>query len=388
MTALARLALVPRDGLFCKDGRGWHTSASGRGHALDWPWPSTVLGALRTAWGREEESRSEKRFDPDSWRARTAGVSLGCTLVLRRPPGAPWSGKHRAWPVPSDALWLEECAEVCRLDPAPPTLPTLGRDDGDAREALWVPRLDEAAKPLPAPRWWSDESFAAWLAGRSVPARDARNAFELSRRVQVRVSIQAEELTANEGVLFSHDVVETLEPDAEWALGVEVVLPSGDTPAVATLGSDGRLARVETLPDHVFDPPEAVLGAFRPDSSGLRLVVVTPACFEHGWLPDGLERRAREFRGRVGALEGEVVLRAAMVPRPVHVSGWDMAAGAPKPTSRMVPPGTVYFFERADGRAFSETEARALWLAALGARTEEGFGRVVPGAWSPRRSEP
>jgi CRISPR-associated protein Cmr3 len=80
-----------------------------------------------------------------------------------------------------------------------------------------------------------------------------------------------------------------------------------------------------------------------------------------------------------------VVLRAAVVPRPLHVSGWDMAARAPKPTSRMVPPGAVYFFERVDGQPFGEAEARALWLAAIGARTDEGFGRVVPGTWNPKR---
>ena len=58
----------------------------------------------------------------------------------------------------------------------------------------------------------------------------------------------------------------------------------------------------------------------------------------------------------------------------------------PKPTSRMVAPGTVYFFERADGRPFDETDARTLWLAAFGDRTNEGFGRVIPGVWSPTRS--
>jgi CRISPR-associated protein Cmr3 len=54
----------------------------------------------------------------------------------------------------------------------------------------------------------------------------------------------------------------------------------------------------------------------------------------------------------------------------------------------MVPPGAVYFFERADGKPFGEAEAEALWLTALGARTEEGFGRVVPGVWRPTKSIP
>jgi CRISPR/Cas system CMR-associated protein Cmr3 (group 5 of RAMP superfamily) len=67
------------------------------------------------------------------------------------------------------------------------------------------------------------------------------------------------------------------------------------------------------------------------------------------------------------------------------VSGWDMAARAPKPTTLTVVPGSVYFFERVDGKVFSEDDARLLWLSVHGARADEGFGRVVPGVWKPRK---
>ena len=83
----------------------------------------------------------------------------------------------------------------------------------------------------------------------------------------------------------------------------------------------------------------------------------------------------------------------ATVPRPMHISGWDMASdkakgGAPRATSRLVPPGAVYFLARADGRPFTPADAEALWLAApLGGRTNEGFGCVVPGIWNPEDIE-
>lgn len=383
-TTTTRLALVPRDGFFAKDGRGWHTSGSGRGHGLDWPWPSTVLGALRSLWGRSEEARSNTTFTPDDWRSRTQPIQLGRTLVLRRKHGAAWRVEDTTWPVPMDALWLEGRSDVHRLDPAKPTTPTLGRDDDEAREALWRPVPDDAQKPLAAPRWWSSEEFVAWLAGKSVSVR--KEVLATTRRVQVHVGIRAEELTSDDGVLFSHDVVETLDHDGEWALGVEVALPAGELPKVATLGSDSRLSRVESLPTTLFEPPASVLEAFRAFSTGLRLVAVSPLCFAKGWLPDGLTNKNGEYRGQLAGLD--VMLRAAFVPRPIHVSGWDMAKGEPKPTSRMVPPGAVYFFERADGNPFGEAEAKALWLAALGTRTDEGFGRVVPGVWRPTRKNP
>jgi CRISPR-associated protein Cmr3 len=386
MTTTTRIALVPRDGLFCKDGRGWHTSASGRGYGLEWPWPSTILGALRSGWGRAEEHRCGIVFGPDDWRTRTAPIHLGKSLVLRRRHGASWNTEHATWPVPLDALWREGRPDVQRLEPAPPLVPTLGRDDDEARERLMRPALDGAEKPLSGPRWWSNEDFSAWLTRGAVPVRSRDSALGLTRRLQAHVGIRAEERTADGGVLFSHDVVENLEPEAEWAIGVEVAIPDRELPEVVTLGSDARLARVELLPESLFEPPAAVLDAFRAQSGGLRLVIVTPVCFERGWLPDGLVQQNGAYRGRLPGLDGEVILRAAFVPRPLHVSGWDMAAGKPKPVSRMVAPGAVYFFERSDGRPFGESDVRSLWLAALGARTDEGFGRVVPGVWSPTRS--
>jgi CRISPR-associated protein Cmr3 len=382
----AHLALTPRDGVFCLDGRGWHTSASGRGHGLDWPWPSTLLGALRTAWGRGEEARRARRFTREDWRAETAAIALGRTLVLRRGPGQPWADANRVWPVPSDARWLEGETELRRLDPTPPRLATLGRDDDPAREALWVAELDERAKPHRGSRWWCEARFTAWLAGRSVPARDPASELDLSRRVQAHVGIRGDVGTADDGVLFSHDVVETLERSAEWALGVEVEVPRPDLPPVATLGSDSRLVKIEALAASMFAPPAAVVEAFDTPKRGLRLVVVTPACFGGGWIPDGIERRGRELRGRIAGFDADLVLRAALVDRPVNVSGWDIAAGKPKSAASMVPPGAVYFFERADGQRFGRPDANALWLAAIGARSGEGFGRVVPGTWNPASS--
>ena len=383
MTMTVQLAVVPRDGLFCKDGRGWHTSASGRAHGLGWPWPSTIFGALRTTWGRGEEARRGTLFGPDDWRLSTSPIRLGRTLALRRVHERSWRFEDTVWPVPADALWLEGRGYVHRLNPELPDVPTAGRDEDPAREALWRPRLPEAGKPLVPPRWWSSEAFVAWLAGQPVPARDRDDAPAMARRVQVHVDIRPEEVTADEGVLFSHGAIETLERNGEWAVGAEVALPDGALPSLATLGSDARLARVEPLPAALFEPVAPLLEAFQSPTKGLRVVAVTPLCFQRGWLPGGLEVKDGTYRGRVPGLDHDVVVRAAFVPRPIHVSGWAMAARAPKPTSRMVAPGAVYFFERTDGQPFAEADARLLWLAALGGRTEEGFGRVVAGVWRP-----
>lgn len=380
MSQTLHLALWPRDGLVCRDGRGWAPIGAGRAYALDWPWPSTISGALRTAFGRTIEAKQNSTFSKEDWQARTRAVRLHRLLVLRAPRGQ--IGWQRLWPRPLDAAAFEGEGALIRLDPQPAELPTLGRDEDPAREALWRPRLQDPRKPEALRTWWSETAFARWLAGQAVARAEVGDAAP-ERRLQTHVGIEAETLTAEEGRLFSEDVLETLDRSGAWAIGAELELPEKERLSLATLGADRRLARIDPLDETLFGPPKGLLEAFRRGPKGLRLVLVTPASFEAGWLPDGFAAQGETYRGGLPGIEGECLLRAAITGRPLPVSGWDLAAGAAKPTDRMVPPGSVFFFERADGRPFGEGEAKALWLAALGRRTEEGFGRVVPGIWHP-----
>ncbi len=386
MSAL-HLALVPRDGLACRDGRGWAPIGAGRGYSLDWPWPSTIAGALRTARGRLLEARQGRVLAKDDWVRLAGEVRLGRLLVLRAERGT--AGWRRVWPRPRDALAFEDEAKLLRLDPRPPELATLAIDEDPAREALWRPHLEDPRKPdrSLAP-WWPEPAFLAWLRGDPVE-RSQLGSLRLVKRLQSHVGIEAGTLTAREGILYSEDVLETIEPGARWAIGAEVELADHRDGVcgpealggLATLGADRRLVALEPLAAELFAAPAELLTAFRRGSAGLRLVVVSPARFAAGWLPDGFTAVGDQYRGTLSGVEGEVILRAALVDRPIAVSGWDVAEGQPKKSDRMVPPGSVYFFVRADGRPFREAEAGALWLAALGGRREEGFGRVVPGIW-------
>lgn len=389
MGSVVHLALVPRDGFFVKDGRGWHTSASGRGHGLGWPWPSTLLGALRSAWGREEEERRGRPFATKDWPEETASIHLGPSLPLRRTVGTTsWESSTRAWPVPSDAVHLgQQEYEPLKPSPVAPDVRTLGSEDDEAVEALWMANPTEKSKPRPTPEWWGDSRFLGWLAGDDLHENEGTGGqeFRMTRRVESHVGISPTSLTAVEGVLFSHDVVETLTREVEWAFGVQLSLPNEHAMRAAMVGADRRVARVEAVSPEVFALPDRVRTAFQRRSPGLRVITVTPTQFHDGWLPDGLICSGGEYRGHIQGLRHEVVLRAAMVGRPMHISGWDMVQSSPKATARVVPRGSVYFFERVDRQGFDEQDAAALWFAALGTRTNEGFGYVVPGVWDPGR---
>jgi hypothetical protein len=181
------------------------------------------------------------------------------------------------------------------------------------------------------------------------------------------------------------------------------------------LGGNGKLAGVENLEMDLFAPPDGFAEApgstldtrkrrkglnprklkkqrkkepqAETGSPGLRLIAVTPASFSHGWLPDGFRFKDGCFRSQLPGLEGqEIILRAAYMGPPLHMSGWDRAKLRPRAIRRLVPAGSVFFFVKADGTPFTSKEILGLWMCALGSGTDEGLGRFVPGLWSPTPS--
>ncbi|QRN96598.1 CRISPR-associated protein Crm3 [Archangium violaceum] len=386
MSTTARFALLPRDGLFCKDGRGWYTSDVGRSHSHPWPPPSTIRGALRAAWGQSLMARSSRTLSPAQWERETQDVALGPVLALLRPLGEDFAPEHRMWPVPADALAVD--GRLQRLLPRRPTrgVATLGTEDDAALEALWRPVLPPG-KPRSLQPFWTEDALSGWLRGETPKSRGQSGP---PFRVDVRVTLNIDTQTAEPGMLYQTPILEMLcrEPlgtgAREWALGLECTLPA-DAPdfpgGPLGLGGKRRLTLAERVTPALFAAPRGL-----PERSpGLRLILATPAQFQRGWLPDGLERAEYQgdpaWVGTLPGVEGQVVLRAALVNRPLELSTWDMVQRRARATRRLVPAGSVYFFERVDGRPF--TALSTLWLAPWGNGREEGLGRVLPGHWNP-----
>jgi len=390
-------ALLPRDGLSPKDGRGWYTREVGRGYSYPWPLPTTVRGALRAAWGHDVMGPTGAPLPPAEWERRSEGVVLRHVVALRRPLGASFHVDHRMWPFPADAVLVrdERGLRVERLEPCPPAHPggatTLGPDEDEAREALWHPRRASGGKPVSPPLFWTEAQLRAWLRGEPVTAPEVEDP---GRRTDFHLAIAPDTQAALPSMLHSREVVELLGLErrgpglaraVEWALGLECALPELPArPPRGPLGLGGRrkLTGVEPLAPGLFAPPEALPTA----ALGLRLVLATPAEFQRGWLPDGFEReegRPPRYVGRLPGVETPVVLRAAVVPRPLDVSAWDLVRRRPRPTRRWVPAGAVYFFQKRGGGGFSAAELRALWLASWGGGHAEALGQVLPGVWQP-----
>ena len=148
--------------------------------------------------------------------------------------------------------------------------------------------------------------------------------------------------------------------------------------AFVRLGAEGRLAHVSNSDARpVPELPIAPQGA-----TGLLLVLLTPALFANGWLPDGLHAEPCEnqtfWQGELHSVGVKLV--CSVVGKPLREGGWDMVNHMPRPLAGMVPAGSCYFVELDEGVDL-QLAARQLHGKQIGKEQEWGRGLLAVGFW-------
>jgi CRISPR-associated protein Cmr3 len=100
-------------------------------------------------------------------------------------------------------------------------------------------------------------------------------------------------------------------------------------------------------------------------------------------VPDGVSEDADgHYRLKGAGFSARLV--CAAVPRNAVVSGWDIARWIPKTAQRVVPAGSVYWFDRFEGdhRKLATWVAGGVWGDnADRQRRAEGFNLALLGEW-------
>lgn len=305
-------------------------------------------------------------------------------------------------------------------------LPAAGQEDspGKARALSRVKlkpmRVAQEIKPdAGSPSWWPLDSAARWLGTAGDDEADIRAALSfdqvdgkevvagldhVTETGQTHVAIDTETDTGIEGALFTtesrafRDAPSTggeiqagslpeqspprISPADAMLCRVVGMEPHDTMQTFLPLGGERRLTYVEpNPPDAAWPAAQIPDDASRRAARGLRLQLVTPAIFTHGWLPGWMAD------GTVPGLKGmgiELELVGAAIDRRVPVSGWRMGRDpGPRAVSYAVPAGGVYFFELKRGELTPDLFS-ALWLqpvSDLEVHRHQGFGLVLPGIW-------
>lgn len=364
--------ITPLAPLVLRTGKPFGETGGGDSHAF--PLPSTVAGCLRTAVA------DARRW---SLNDRQALMALGLDGVLlcrlRGQTATP------LYPRPLDARYVATAHGVALERAAPADL----RDgEGiDLPHGLSPVLLDnpQPGKPAHGPAWWTAEAMATWLRGGTPPPPWGPEPIPVDTRTHV--AIDAHTLAADSGRLF-----QSAGPDYEaqrsssgstrgWSDARFALLARfGERidRTLVRLGGEGRLSVLE--PDADWPLADAALCAQIEAAGRFRCVLASPAAFDAGWLPGWLDA---DLTGAPPGIPGlRVKLRAALVERWLPVSGWDMAARKPKAVRRVVPAGSVYWFEVLQSEP---GWARALWLTSVSDQAQDrrdGFGLSLPGVWT------
>ncbi len=392
-TRLMNWLIIPHDPLIFRDGKPFTATPGARAASLPFPFPSTIAGAVRTLSGALANGGVFPAGDEEAIQQVLGYRVVGPFLFDLKQ-------KELLFPAPQDALLL-------KLDPHDehranrvPLQPTERFQDvlTNLPEGLHLvaPIVDSKAKPHPhAPTFWRWAKVKEWLEHPQhdeVPSLDKLGVETLPVDYRMHVSIHGESGTAEEGALFQtagRMFVHASQPAALSKADELGLLVQTDAPLQAgldTLGGERRVVSWESAnPKWLPSCPDAVRKAILTTRRG-RLILATPAHFEQGFLP----RWVCEHPSGV-----KLHIVGAAVERPVHVSGWDYKEHTPKPSRRLAPAGSVYFFEIEEG----DNEAikrfiEEVWLHPISDDDDDnndedrrdGFGVALLGAWNPEEA--
>lgn len=389
-----------RDPLIFRDGRPIGGNAPIA--TMDFPFPSTLAGAVRGRLASDASGFTLTR--------QTRPLAELRQIPVRGPLLAEVSptGELLGWllPAPRDALVrLDERGSLSltplRPQPLPPGRYVDDLDKHGLEPVVPTAQLPPSKPPRDPPVFWRERHYLAWLTGQvptAVPARDLGiGAFP--REARMHLVMKPNERVGEDGGLFETvglRFVDTPMPGTmtqcrHYALSV--ACPGGTVAGkqltmrreLAPLGGERRLARWWPAGAAWPGPPrglhEQILRTRRA-----RLLLVTPAIFDHGALPG--------WSGNFwpGDSSVQATVKAACVPSAQIVSGWDMETNKPKPTRRMAASGSVYFVEvECDHDDDLRRWIDATWLQSICDRPEDrrdGFGLAALGVWPETTSCP
>lgn len=379
-----------RDGLVLRDGRP--NADRSESQTIDFPYPSTVAGGVRTALGTVRGGTFDPAAKDAVLRAKLRGPLLASTDVSEVFVRAP-----------SDALFVQDNSVKPQLRAL---RPISGVDDTDMGGStrlsiVGLPSSERlAGKPAKnAPTYWSWRGLLLWL---SKPLAERSHADAetftggglagLPQEPRLHVSITQETGTATEGQLFETSALrltrdaggkgfpETLtlavdvdvsEVDPHWQTLNEGTRPLGGKRKLVHWSESTAAPQITQVPALVLDAVNQNV-----DKVLIRVVLLTPAHFEKGSLPTFL------LEPRCGVT---VRLEAACVGRPETISGWDFALNKPKPSRRLVSAGSVYWLELSGEPLARRRWVEEMWMTNVSDGEQErrdGFGLAVMGVGS------
>jgi CRISPR-associated protein Cmr3 len=399
--------IEPRDPLIVRDGRPFGPDPGARATSLPFPFPSTTTGGVRTRAGLDKgifDIVNEKDKQEQLKSLKQLAVR-GPLLVQLTHDGNDIDADNWLVPAPRDALLFPpklaplgtRIALIQQLVPL--QLPEGGQTDFRHEGLLLVGQPGshyDQRKPLEdAPRFWFWKTFLDWLLNPATYNRKEIGLYQIGlhgpfSEQRMHVSIDADKEVARDGMLFQTSGLEFTSPGEDehrlkdarrlaLAVAVDEHQQFQLSPGCTSFGGERRIITWRKshkgLPCCSPELEQAII-----TNKACRVFLLTPACFEQGYLPTQFRKDA-EQHGITASL------KAIAIQRPQVASGWDLDLRKPKSSRRLAPAGTVFFLALEGNDDAIRTWIRSTWMRCISDDPQDcmdGFGLAVLGTWSGR----
>jgi CRISPR-associated protein Cmr3 len=106
-----------------------------------------------------------------------------------------------------------------------------------------------------------------------------------------------------------------------------------------------------------------------------KIYFATPSIFEKGWLPEWIDENS--YCGNYNGIDLKLV--ACAVGKPEQIGGWNIAKGKPKPSYKLVPAGSVYYF-KINGKSSPSEIKKSFHMQNISDKnSKDGFGLCLLG---------
>ena len=383
------LELYPRDVLYFRDGRPIGGSSDGVGSL--WPHPALFHSALLAALQRrfadrlgEWESEHHRWTDLERKKHERGRVRFHLGGLKSWGP-FPKTDEGILAATPADLLAQGGVA-------APMLLPERGVSNLPEPLKYPVGSFSGATKERPG-EWLLLSELSLYLAGETQKLRTVSARELYLSEARPGIGIDAGRRAVEDGRFYSAEYLR-LEKGVSMAAFASCTAKKYNGEETDLLGElfretnrcdlifggqrgTAHLECCRSRSELIGPPPEAFPG------NRVKWVLLSPAFFCGGWIPGWVDRRSGAVMLRENKSEAvDARMVAAFVPKPLAVSGWNPAAGAPKATRLLVPAGAVYYFECGspeDAQRLSRILHGRTKPDALG---EQGLGLGVCGRWN------
>jgi CRISPR-associated protein Cmr3 len=387
--------ITPREPLIFRNGKPFTAAPGSRSETLPLPFPSTLAGAVRTRSGTDQE---KGLFDYNMIESLLDKTILGPIVVELNQDD---NTVNYFFPAPADAIFFktDNPEEADRYDLKPLKLENAQVDL--AEYSICGPARIIKEKPHSnAPSFWQLDQFMDWCQTpleRELVKISEVGISGLTQETRTHVGINASTQVAEEGALFQTSGLEfqnlprkDIDPyllSLTKRLALLVLTDADFQEGIGHLGGERRIVnwhKKDTLKLPFESCPEDLRDRITSDGY-CRLILITPACFTQGHLPEWLCKKY------------EVSIKAVINKRYQGVSGWDYKKRLPKPSKRLTPAGSVYFLKLPESPEKRKNFIDDVWMHTISDDHEDpahpsqyrndGFGLALLGIWDGKTRE-